>query len=138
MTIRIKRALFILAASLGLLIPASVPAMVGAQVDINKNLCAGASFAADGTCDDASGAAAKTAVGDYIIAGVNILSILVGVIAVVMIIIGGIKYITSNGDAGNVTGAKNTIMYALIGLIIVALSQVIVKFVLGSFSTGTT
>jgi hypothetical protein len=45
-------------------------------------------------------------------------------------IYGGFKYITSSGDSGNVTAAKNTIMYALIGLIIVALAQIIVRFVL--------
>jgi hypothetical protein len=53
-----------------------------------------------------------------------------------MIIWGGLKYITSGGDSGNVTGAKNTILYAIIGLIIVALAQFIVRFVL-SKTTGT-
>ena len=61
---------------------------------------------------------------------INILSLVVGVVAVVMIIIGGFKYITSGGDSGNVTGAKNTILYAVIGLVIVALAQIIVRFVL--------
>jgi hypothetical protein len=61
---------------------------------------------------------------------INIFSLVVGVIAVIMIIIGGLKYITSGGDSGNVTGAKNTILYAIIGLVIVALSQIIVRFVL--------
>ena len=62
---------------------------------------------------------------------INIFSIVVGVIAVIMIIVGGLKYITSSGDSGNVTSAKNTILYAVIGLVIVALAQVIVRFVLG-------
>lgn len=53
-----------------------------------------------------------------------------GVVSVIMIIIGGLKYITSAGDSGNVSGAKNTILYAIIGLVIVALSQIIVRFVL--------
>ena len=60
-------------------------------------------------------------------------SAIVGIIAVVMIIVGGIKYITSGGDSGNVTAAKNTILYAVIGLVVVALAQIIVKFVLGRF-----
>jgi hypothetical protein len=47
-----------------------------------------------------------------------------------MIILGGFKYITSGGDTGNVTGAKNTILYAIVGLVIVALAQIIVRFVL--------
>lgn len=61
---------------------------------------------------------------------INIFSIVVGVVSVIMIIIGGLKYITSGGDSGNVTGAKNTILYAIIGLVVVALAQIIVRFVL--------
>ena len=54
-----------------------------------------------------------------------------------MIIIGGLRYITSGGDSGNVTGAKNTILYAVVGLIVVALAQVIVRFVVNrATSTG--
>jgi uncharacterized membrane protein len=61
---------------------------------------------------------------------INVFSIVVGVVSVIMIIIGGLKYITSGGDSGNVSGAKNTILYAIIGLVVVALAQIIVRFVL--------
>lgn len=61
---------------------------------------------------------------------VNFLSFIVGVVAVIMIIIAGLKYITSGGDSNNVASAKNTILYAIVGLVIVALAQVIVRFVL--------
>lgn len=61
---------------------------------------------------------------------VNILSIVVGVAAVIMIMVGGFRYVTSGGDSNNVTSAKNTILYAVIGLIIVGLAQAIVQFVL--------
>src|SRR4051812_47648428 len=44
---------------------------------------------------------------------INILSIIVGVAAVIMIIIGGFKYVTSGGDANNIASAKNTIIYAI-------------------------
>ena len=56
--------------------------------------------------------------------------LVVGVIAVIMIIIGGLRYITSGGDSNNTKGAKDTILYAIIGLVVVAMAQVIVKFVL--------
>jgi uncharacterized membrane protein len=69
-------------------------------------------------------------------ASINILSVVVGVIAVIMIIVGGFRYITSGGASEKVTSAKNTIMYAVIGLIIVALSQVIVQFVLDQSVNG--
>lgn len=65
---------------------------------------------------------------------VNFLSVIVGVIAVIMIIVGGFRYITSGGDSGNVSGAKNTLIYAIVGLIIVALAQFIVNFVLTNVS----
>lgn len=60
----------------------------------------------------------------------NILSVIVGVVAVIMIIISGFRYVVSSGKQENVAGAKNTILYAIIGLIIVALAQIIVHFVL--------
>ncbi len=61
---------------------------------------------------------------------VNVLSIIVGVLAVIMIIFAGFRYVTSGGDSGRVSAAKNTLIYAIIGLVIVALAQFIVQFVL--------
>lgn len=61
---------------------------------------------------------------------INLLSLIVGVAAVIMIIVGGFKYVISSGDSANVQSAKNTILYAIVGLVIVALAQVIVRFVI--------
>jgi cytochrome bd-type quinol oxidase subunit 2 len=61
---------------------------------------------------------------------VNVLSAIVGVIAVIMIVFGGFRYITSAGNAEKAKTARNVILYAVIGLVIVALAQVIVKFTL--------
>jgi len=61
---------------------------------------------------------------------INVFSVIVGSISVIMIIIGGFRYITSAGDSNSVSGAKNTILYAIVGLIIVAFAQIIVQFVL--------
>jgi uncharacterized membrane protein len=74
-------------------------------------------------CSSTIGKAAKTLV--------NVFSIIVGVVAVVMVIYGGFRYITSGGDSGRVGNAKNSLIYAIVGLVIVALAQVIVHFVLG-------
>ena len=60
---------------------------------------------------------------------INILLFLIGAIAVIMIIIGGIRYVTSNGDQGQVTGAKNTILYAIVGLVVAIMAYAIVNFV---------
>jgi hypothetical protein len=94
-----------------------------------------------GTClstDDCSNAPTATneSVNSTVALVINIFSWIVGVISVIMIIWGGFKYITSGGDSNNVTAAKNTILYAIIGLVIVALAQVIVRFVIGT-ATGT-
>jgi hypothetical protein len=60
---------------------------------------------------------------------INILLFIIGAIAVIMIIIGGIKYTTSNGDQAQVTSAKNTILYAVVGLIVAIMAYAIVNFV---------
>jgi len=65
---------------------------------------------------------------------VNVLLFVLGAIAVIMIIIGGIRYSTSNGDSSQITGAKNTILYAVIGLIVAILAYAIVNFVLDAFT----
>ncbi|OVE79232.1 hypothetical protein BVY00_00965 [bacterium G20] len=61
---------------------------------------------------------------------INLISVAVGVVAVIMVIVGGFRYITSGGNQEGVKTAKNTIIYAIIGLVIVALAQIIVNFVL--------
>ena len=67
---------------------------------------------------------------------VNVLLFILGAIAVIMIIIGGIRYTTSNGDASNIKAAKDTILYAVIGLIVAILAYAIVNFVVGAFVGG--
>ncbi len=94
--------------------------------DISGNACAGIKAA---TGPDACKDAGDTSFSGIIASVINILSMLVGAVSVIMIIVGGFKYITSNGDANSTKGAKDTIMYALIGLIIVLFAQVIVRFV---------
>lgn len=62
---------------------------------------------------------------------INFMLYLAGTIAVIMMVIGGIRYITSDGDPQKATQAKNTILYALIGIVVAVLSFSIVNFVLG-------
>jgi hypothetical protein len=93
--------------------------------------CGGATGSAPGgtaSCDSASGQGLT----DVISAVINWFSWIVGAVSVIMIIYGGFRYITSGGDQNGVTAAKNTLLYAVIGLIVVALSQIIVKFVLNA------
>ncbi|MGF7229100.1 MAG: hypothetical protein ACQR33_03885 [Candidatus Saccharibacteria bacterium] len=61
---------------------------------------------------------------------INLFSIIVGIVAVIVVIVAGFRYVTSGGDSSKISGAKNTLIYAIVGLVIVALSQAIVQFVL--------
>ena len=61
---------------------------------------------------------------------INVALGVIGFVAVVMIIMGGVQYTTSAGDAGRVKKAKDTIMYGIIGLVIALLAYAIVNFVL--------
>jgi len=68
----------------------------------------------------------------------NILLFIIGAIAVIMLIIGGIRYVVSAGDQNAVTSAKNTILYAIIGIVVAFLAYAAVNFVSSQLTTGTT
>ena len=67
----------------------------------------------------------------------NTILYIVGIIAVIMLIIGGIRYVTSGGDSKKVTDAKNTVLYAIIGLVIAFLAFAIVNFVISALPSGS-
>lgn len=64
----------------------------------------------------------------------NVLLFILGAIAVIMLIIGGIKYTTSNGDPQSVKSAKDTILYSVIGIVVAILAYAIVSWVVESFT----
>ena len=66
----------------------------------------------------------------------NTILYIVGVIAVIMLIIGGIRYVISGGDSKKVTDAKNTVLYAIIGLVIAVFAYAIVNFVITSLPSS--
>jgi hypothetical protein len=104
---------------------------------IADNVCKGVLSTETGTISAATNASSCAETGDKSLSGVarriiNIFSIVVGTVSVIMIIIGGFRYIISGGDSTGVTAAKNTILYAIVGLIIVLFSQVIVRFVISN------
>lgn len=85
---------------------------------------------------DASAACAKSSTGD---AGgivkriISILLFIIGALAVIMLIYGGIQYATSSGDSGRVSKAKNTIMYSIVGLVLAVVAFALVDWVVGLF-----
>jgi predicted permease len=110
---------------LSALVPASSKAAT-----LNEGVCDGINTVVGGdNCTD--GAEAQDTLKNTINQGINLFSIIVGAASVIMIIYGGFKYITSGGSDDATKSAKNTILYALVGLIIVLVAQTIVKFVFG-------
>ena len=95
--------------------------------EILTKIAAGVSVS-DGTNNAVSNSTALT--GDI----TNIINAIIGIlglVCVVVMIIGGVNYMTSSGDAGKVKKAKDTILYGVIGLIICALAFAIVNWVIG-------
>ena len=66
----------------------------------------------------------------------NILLFVVGALSVIMLIIGGLRYVISGGNASAVTAAKNTILYAIVGLVVAFLAYAAINFVLGAVTPG--
>lgn len=64
----------------------------------------------------------------------NVLLFIIGAVSVIMLILGGIRYTISQGDSSAITSAKNTILYAIIGIIVAILAYAAVNFVIGSFA----
>jgi Type IV secretion system pilin len=131
---KFKNKLLAISSLLVLAVPAIAPAAVlAADPSIQAGVCQGAEHlqvnpVTGDTCVVTGGD--EDSFNTLLTKIINVISLLVGVVAVIMIIFGGFKYITSGGDTTKVTGAKNTILYGLVGLVIVALAQVLVRFVL--------
>lgn len=66
----------------------------------------------------------------------NILLFLIGAISVIMLIIGGIRYVISSGDQAQVTSAKNTILYSIVGIVVAFLAYAAVAFVTTNLATN--
>lgn len=104
-----------------------------------SDLCSGVNATSAGTdangnpvttCADTSGSISNT-VANLI----NLFSLIIGLTAVIMIMVGGFKYVTASGDSSKVSSAKTTITYAIVGLIIVLMAQSLVHFVINRVTT---
>lgn len=124
---RIKH--FIVIAVLALTAGVGVLASAGTAAALDPAGAAGDGFKAAG-----GGTKGQMTLGESIALVINVLLFLIGAVSVIMIIIGGIRYVLSNGDSTQITGAKNTIMYAVIGLVVALLAYAIVNFVVTQFA----
>jgi hypothetical protein len=126
-------------ASLGLLSLMLAPALVvtaPARADSKSAVCQGVN-AASGVDSDSCGTSSGEGVDSLVEKIIDILSWVVGVVAVIAIIVGGLRFILAGGDAGKIASARNTILYAIVGLVIVAIAQLIVLFVLQNVTPTT-
>jgi hypothetical protein len=121
---RIKLFIMTLLVVLGLGGGLLVPAL--AQASPKSEVCNTLGGGADCTKQPSNG----IDLNNVITAAINLMSVFVGIVSVIMIIVSGFKYVTSAGDSSKVASAKNTLIYAIIGLVVVAMAQVIVQFVL--------
>ncbi len=138
--LNIKRTLIsgILLLTISITSLAAFNAPVSAVVNPKEQACIGTGGkwdAAKGTCGSNAGTDdLKTVVGTI----VNAILFILGIIAVVMIIIGGIMFTTSAGDPAQAKKARDTILYAIIGLVVAFLAYAIVNWVLGVFDPART
>lgn len=84
--------------------------------------------------DDASTSTSNPLTGrdGVVTKAVQIFAIVVGIAAVIVIILSGLRFVLSSGDAANITNAKNGLLYAIVGLVIAAFAQAIVSLVLSN------
>src|SRR5688572_20115136 len=109
---------------------APVPAMAQASCPDPNDISAGIQGGANCAAPTSAGATQNLFGPDGIFVTVtNILIFIIGAIAVIMLIIGGIRYVLSQGDQSAVTSAKNTILYAIIGIVVAMLAYGAVNFV---------
>ncbi|HET7060361.1 MAG TPA: hypothetical protein VFH99_03550 [Candidatus Saccharimonadales bacterium] len=136
---KIKSFILVIATTLAFATPAILP--LGTSYAFNCNgvpdtVANGAQDASGGDigCDPSGGLNSGTGnnIGDLANTIVNIFSIIVGAAAIIMIIYAGFRYITSGGSSERIGSAKTTLIYAIIGLVVVALAQILVHFVLSA------
>ena len=135
---KIKRQLLLVSAGLMMFMPAATVAtvgMAGAAQTCNSNVASGVAKGASDATGDAINCSDTDSVNDTGITKlakriVTTFSIIVGAASVIMIIYGGFRYIISGGESGRVGAAKTSLIYAIVGLVIVALAQLIIHFVL--------
>lgn len=98
-----------------------------------SELCAGSGGTWDGaTCTNPNASTPLFGDNSVFESIVNTMLFVIGGISVIMLIIGGIRYVVSAGDANAVQGAKNTILYSIVGIVVAFLAYALVNFVINS------
>ena len=138
----IKRRLLLISATLMFIVPAATATTLGTVTAASCNNGVANSIVkgvndsaptdngANGSVDCDSSHVDNSSITNLAKRIITTFSIVVGAASVIMIIYGGFRYIISGGESGRVGAAKNSLIYAIVGLVIVALAQLIIHFVL--------
>lgn len=128
-----KKLMMTLSLMAGLLGLMSAPAMAAEEAggtDYYQSICA--DDAIDEDLKVQAGCQETRQLSNVVVGGINAVIAVIGLVAVVVIVYGGIQYSTSLGDPGKITQARNTIIYGVIGLVVGMLAWVIVQFITAS------
>lgn len=121
---------------LGALLATFIVSSQASAISINSGACSAISGSGGGSAICNHQDENVTSQNGFVANLTRIILFLVGTAAVIMIVIGGIKYATANGDANKTKSAKDTIMYSVIGLIVALMAYAIVSFVVTSVAQG--
>lgn len=105
----------------------AVPAL--AATDVFQGACSGTGSSNSAACQ-AKGDDPLTGPNGIITRATRLVGYITGVAAIIIMIVGGFMYVTSDGDSSKISNAKNTVIYAFVGLIIVIAAQAIIVFIL--------
>lgn len=119
---RLQPIILAVVAALGIGLFSAVPA---GAINVFKDCPDGATTAVCQAKDDSVQGPVQTVI--------STLLVVIGIVAVIMIIIGGIRYTLSNGDASQIKSAKDTVLYSVVGLVVAMLAYAIVNFVVRQF-----
>jgi len=126
-----KRLLIIFVLLMTIFAPSALMVGQSSAVDVFPQCGKGSKNGTPAVCKEVVSSGSKqNPVVRLIGAVIRVVTYIVGVAAVIGIILSGIKFITANGDANSVAGARSSLIYALIGLAVVVLAQFFVVFVL--------
>ena len=120
-----KKLILVLAVLFSLFIPATTLAD-----GLFSHACTDTGTSESAVCNSQSSTNPISGPHGAILRVVRFIALIAGIAAVIVIIIGSIRFITSSGDSNSVSSAKQTILYALIGLVIIVIGQSIIAFVI--------
>lgn len=128
--------LFLATLTVGIALLGFVAAPAFAAVDPLQGACSNANAKlTSSACQGSNGNNPLVGEAGLLTKASRIIAYIAGIAAVILMIIGGLMYVLSDGDAGKVSSAKNTILYAAVGLVIVVIAQAIVLFVINAIYT---